>query len=231
MSTLPVINLRASLLTTCKTLLPSGLMTTYPNPFFHLKMSTNHWLYRPPGAGNYRSSISCIARPIATVAEAINGRQGSVSGHVQRKVASRSDTVLSQTFICLSPSYFSFSSSLSLFSLSSLTHCSLFFLLSLRLGAKSLHSSQESLQKPGWNLRLLDESERVPLCPSASGALSKFSNCCWLPRGGRARGRVCFCEWCRKAEKKRTVEMRHGMMKPSCVWAPLLLLPLTSLVS
>lgn len=93
--------------------------------------------------------------------------------------------------------------------------------------SQSLHSGQESPQKRGWKLGLLDESERVPLCPAASGARPKFSCCCRLQRGGGGRGRVRVC---RRAEKKRIVEMRR-MMKTCCVWAPLLLLPLTSLVS
>lgn len=72
---------------------------------------------------------------------------------------------------------------------------SLFFLLS------SQARSVKSLQAGFANLRLLDAPERVPLCcPSASGALPKSSNNCWLRRGGRARGRACSCRGCRQAE-------------------------------
>lgn len=149
----------------------------------------------------------------------------SVSHQEQRKVASLRDSVLSQTFIRLSPSYFS---SLVFFPLSPILP--LFPPFSQAWSEVST-PQQESLQKTGSKLRLLDESERVPLCPFASGALSKFSNCCRLQRGGRGRGRVCFCERCRESEKKRIAEMRGGIMKTSRVWAPLLLLPLTSLVS
>lgn len=104
----------------------------------------------------------------------------------------------SQTFSCLSPSYLCFSSPLSLSSPFLSPRFSLFLSGS---ELKSLLSGQESLQKAGGNLKLLDESERVPLCPSASGALSKFANCCWPRRGGRGRARVRFCWRC--SEERR----------------------------
>lgn len=116
--------------------------------------------------------------------------------------------------------------------LSSLPHSSLVFFPPFSQAWSEVSPlQQESLQKAGSDLRLLDESERLPLCPSASGALSKFGNCRRPQRGGRGRGRVCPCERCRKPGEKRIEERRDGMMKTSRAWAPLLLLPLTSLVS
>lgn len=154
----------------------------------------------------------------------------SVSAGAQRKVASLTDSVLSQTSIRLSPSYSS-----PLLSFLPLP----FFLYPPFLPFPPPVSQawsevsalqQGSLQETGSELGPLDEPERVPLCPSASGALSKFSNCCRRQGGGGGR-RVCLCERRREPEKERRAEATGGIMGTSRVWAPLLLLPLTSLVS
>lgn len=119
-------------------------------------------LFGPSGAGNYRSSICC---------KSCRGHKWSLGVSIrsclEKSCVSKRHCPLTDIYLPLSLLFLFFFLALPFFFPLYL----IFFLLSLRLGAKSLHCSQEPLQKTGWNLRLLDEPERVPLCPSASGAL------------------------------------------------------------
>lgn len=192
-----------------------------PNRFYRLKMSTNLALFGPSGAGNYRSSICC---------NSCRGHKWSLGVSIrsclEKSCVSKRHCPLTDIYLPLSLLFLFFFLALPFFFPLYL----IFFLLSLRLGAKSLHCSQEPLQKTGWNLRLLDEPERVPLCPSASGALFQVEQLLLATErrtGTRTGTRTSL--FLRVA--KRRVEMRRRIMKTWCVWAPLLLLPLTSVVS
>lgn len=192
--------------------------------FFHPEMPINHSLYRPQ-----ERVITGYRSPAKSNCGACRGGEWplgvSIRSGAEKSCVSKRQCPLTDIYPPLSLLF--------LFSrfLSSLPPFLPLFSPFSQAWSEVSTLQQESLQKTGSKLRLLDESERVPLCPSASGALSKFSNCCRLQRGGRGRGRVCFCERCRESEKKRIAEMGGGIMKTSRVWAPLLLLPLTSLVS